>query len=1211
MKVRIDHTTRTATIVKTDPVFQHSHNIDTVEIMLDYYDNTKVYKLNFKDASGVKNLSRYLTYAGHLEDLHYFRIKLNNTNTAFYGNLEMSLAIFTLETVIIGGLPVVKLVNIWNSETFVQYIEESQEDTTVDIDSEETLIIDEIWAALNTKLNYTHKGYYTFNDLQIADQAITTAAFIVHIQQRCAFHSILDGSTIYGQVSLVTDRPENSTLAFIYENGVLYARTANGRYFYDTVWLKYATNQDIVSLQAEIDSDISTHNSSETAHDDIRTSVIPLTYIDTDVALTANSDVKIASQKATKTYNDTKVSTHNSSETAHGKGSANGIAELDANGHVPSSQLPSYVDDVLEYANFAALPVTGEAAKIYITLDDNKTYRWGGTVYVFMSDDVTLGETNATAYRGDRGKTAYDHSQVIDGTNPHNTTFANIASKPTTLAGIGITDAFTKAETTALLEVLKTTYGLTEQLIATLADTNTLAMANVSAYDFLLLELQNISGAHEVFGSVVIKPETFTAAGDLVQIETKEGAAILSYATLTYDGSTNFTFSSSNAADTLVVTGYKKDEVVAIGVITTHTGNTLVNAGLTVKADIDELDSKIVADKVLITSNIADIIVAQRDIRENEMRIDTVEEVLSKQGESTEVGTVADVEIISLPKDVANGALKVLVEGVTLQASQLVTNPDFTTDITGWTATNIGTPVVSSGIVSFTATAQNGKLNQVISIVSGSKYYIVSKIKSSSSSVLIGVAELSPASVSHSGSNAYELISFIGLSSSTANVNLRVLDTRASNWTQIDVDYIYRFNISTLISNKQYSPISNTTFDLMTDAQIKTQMDAWVASGELPNDSIQSVGGNKRVKAVGKNLATPFEFNGTFEVANGVNVTATDRYIRTNKISIKPNTAYMLSFPSTAVASFYSYYLYNNNVYIAGKAGAAIVSSVTLSAVTIGNANQIVIAIGNASGGVLPSKSSQVQLETGSTASTYESFKSTEMYLQPNVQLGSVGAVKDSEYTRNGKYYRMKRVSDLTAVTGVVAVNTTNYPTAKTGGVFINYLTAGGSETGIIGTNSTSGNGTLQYEILTPVETEIQASGNLLGNSRGTVYVDDVIADIDIYDTNINITNTSYTIKALRSIIKLNSDGTQTELAVSGATVAGDKLSFTHTSLTAGDIVFFTYDYTNTNNVAGRTTITYYDDRFVVPGTGTAAGKVYKMTPTAVDGVFGMTLTEI
>lgn len=57
-----------------------------------------------------------------------------------------------------------------------------------------------------------------------------------------------------------------------------------------------------------------------------------------------------------------------------------------------------------------------------------------------MSQLTTLGETSTTAYRGDRGKTAYDHSQIVDGTNPHNTTFANIASKPTTLAGYGITD---------------------------------------------------------------------------------------------------------------------------------------------------------------------------------------------------------------------------------------------------------------------------------------------------------------------------------------------------------------------------------------------------------------------------------------------------------------------------------------------------------------------------------------------------------------------------------------------------------------------------------------------------------------------------------------------------------------------------------------------------------------------------------------------------
>jgi hypothetical protein len=61
---------------------------------------------------------------------------------------------------------------------------------------------------------------------------------------------------------------------------------------------------------------------------------------------------------------------------------------------------------------------------------------------VIMSQLLTLGETSTTAYRGDRGKAAYDHSQLTSGTNPHNTTFANIASKPTTLSGFGITDAY-------------------------------------------------------------------------------------------------------------------------------------------------------------------------------------------------------------------------------------------------------------------------------------------------------------------------------------------------------------------------------------------------------------------------------------------------------------------------------------------------------------------------------------------------------------------------------------------------------------------------------------------------------------------------------------------------------------------------------------------------------------------------------------------------
>jgi hypothetical protein len=63
-------------------------------------------------------------------------------------------------------------------------------------------------------------------------------------------------------------------------------------------------------------------------------------------------------------------------------GAANGVATLGGDGKVPSNQLPSYVDDVVEVANFAALPAIGETGKIYITLDNNKVYRWTGSIYV-------------------------------------------------------------------------------------------------------------------------------------------------------------------------------------------------------------------------------------------------------------------------------------------------------------------------------------------------------------------------------------------------------------------------------------------------------------------------------------------------------------------------------------------------------------------------------------------------------------------------------------------------------------------------------------------------------------------------------------------------------------------------------------------------------------------------------------------------------------
>ena len=102
-------------------------------------------------------------------------------------------------------------------------------------------------------------------------------------------------------------------------------------------------------------------------------------------------------------------------------GAANGVASLDAGGRIPASQIPGGFDNIDEYDSLADFPETGEEGKIYVAKDTNLTYRWTGTQYIEISPSLALGETATTAYRGDRGKTAYDHSQVSGDSTIHHT----------------------------------------------------------------------------------------------------------------------------------------------------------------------------------------------------------------------------------------------------------------------------------------------------------------------------------------------------------------------------------------------------------------------------------------------------------------------------------------------------------------------------------------------------------------------------------------------------------------------------------------------------------------------------------------------------------------------------------------------------------------------------------------------------------------------
>ena len=117
-----------------------------------------------------------------------------------------------------------------------------------------------------------------------------------------------------------------------------------------------------------------------------------------------------------------------------GLGAANGIATLDSNGQVPSTQLPSYVGDVLEYMNVAAFPTTGVAGKVYVETTGNTTYRWGGTAYV----KITSGEVSSVA--GKTGAVTLTKADVglsnVDNTADSSKSVAS-ASKLTTARTIG------------------------------------------------------------------------------------------------------------------------------------------------------------------------------------------------------------------------------------------------------------------------------------------------------------------------------------------------------------------------------------------------------------------------------------------------------------------------------------------------------------------------------------------------------------------------------------------------------------------------------------------------------------------------------------------------------------------------------------------------------------------------------------------------------
>lgn len=205
------------------------------------------------------------------------------------------------------------------------------------------------------------------------------------------------------------------------------------------------------------------------------------------------------------------------------KGINNGYASLGGDGKVPSSQLPSYVDDVIEVSSFGTLPTTGETGKIYITLDTNKIYRWSGSVYVEVSSsDAVWGaitgtlsnqtdlqnalnakqdDLNGTGFVKASGTTiSYDNTTYYPASNPNGytsntgtvTSVAMTVPSAFSVSGSPITNSGTLAITAT---------GNTTQYIA--GDGSLVTFPTIGTAGTLTREVRNTTGATLTKGTVV------------------------------------------------------------------------------------------------------------------------------------------------------------------------------------------------------------------------------------------------------------------------------------------------------------------------------------------------------------------------------------------------------------------------------------------------------------------------------------------------------------------------------------------------------------------------------------------------------------------------------------------------------------------------------------------------------------------------------------
>ena len=128
------------------------------------------------------------------------------------------------------------------------------------------------------------------------------------------------------------------------------------------------------------------------------------------------------------------------------KGIANGYAPLNGSTKIDSTYLPSYVDDVVEVANYASLPVTGETGKIYVTIDTGYIYRWSGSIYVKIAEQIQSDYTQTNTSAVDYIKNKPTISVGLSMPSAFNVTGSPTSNGTLTVTGAGVASQYVRGD---------------------------------------------------------------------------------------------------------------------------------------------------------------------------------------------------------------------------------------------------------------------------------------------------------------------------------------------------------------------------------------------------------------------------------------------------------------------------------------------------------------------------------------------------------------------------------------------------------------------------------------------------------------------------------------------------------------------------------------------------------------------------------------------